>query len=109
MLKLAMKKGMGKLPETISEMIHRRKAAEADEQAYAKASRPVTGEQRAGFAGRGGEDADFDFDEKEDFADDEEGDLFLEKDDEEKAAERKILEDQKKANVLCDEGRERIR
>jgi transcription initiation factor TFIIF subunit alpha len=49
-------------------------------------------------AGRGGEEADLDF--EDDFADDEEGDLFEEKDEDEKTAEKKIKEDQLQANFL---------
>ena len=49
-------------------------------------------------ASRGGEDGDLDFD--EDFADDEEGDMFEEKDEDEKLQEKKIKEDQLQANFL---------
>jgi transcription initiation factor TFIIF subunit alpha len=51
-------------------------------------------------AGRGDEGADLDFNMEEDFADDEEGDAFLEKDEDEKLAESRIKEDQLNANVF---------
>lgn len=50
------------------------------------------------YASRGGEDADLDF--EDDFADDEEGDVFEEKDEDEKLQEKKIKEDQLQANFL---------
>ena len=50
------------------------------------------------YASRGGEDADLDF--EDDFADDEEGDIFEEKDEDEKLQEKKIKEDQLQANFL---------
>lgn len=46
---------------------------------------------------REGEDADLDFD--EDFADDEEGDIFGDKDEDEKAAEKKVKEDHLSAKI----------
>ncbi|OAL36679.1 hypothetical protein AYO20_04011 [Fonsecaea nubica] len=49
-------------------------------------------------AGRTGEEADLDY--EDDFADDEEGDLFLDKDEDEKLAEKRIKEDQLQANFL---------
>ena len=49
-------------------------------------------------AGRQGEEADLDFD--DDFADDEEGDLFVDKDEDTKLAESKIKEDQLLANIF---------
>lgn len=49
-------------------------------------------------AGRQGEEADLDFD--DDFADDEEGDLFVEKDEDTKLAEKRIKEDQLLANLF---------
>lgn len=52
------------------------------------------------FAGRTGEDADIDFDDDELFADDEEGDVIKVQDEDEKFAERRIKEDQLKANYF---------
>jgi transcription initiation factor TFIIF subunit alpha len=52
-------------------------------------------------AGRGDEAADLDFNMEEDFADDEEGDMFFEKDEDEKLAESRIKEDQLNANVFA--------
>ncbi|OAP54703.1 hypothetical protein AYL99_11151 [Fonsecaea erecta] len=49
-------------------------------------------------AGRTGEEADLDY--EDDFADDEEGDLFVDKDEDEKLAEKRIKEDQLQANFL---------
>ncbi len=51
-------------------------------------------------AGRGDEAADLDFNMEEDFADDEEGDMFFEKDEDEKLAESRIKEDQLNANIF---------
>ena len=51
-------------------------------------------------ADRGDEGADLDFNMEEDFADDEEGDGFFEKDEDEKLAESRIKEDQLNANVF---------
>ncbi|EXJ81607.1 hypothetical protein A1O1_07672 [Capronia coronata CBS 617.96] len=74
----------------------------------AEASRELAARQSRGlfsgaaktetFAGRTGEDADLDF--EDDFADDEEGDLFVDKDEDEKFAEKRIKEDQLQANFL---------
>lgn len=74
----------------------------------AEASRELAARQSKGlfsgaaktetFAGRTGEDADLDF--EDDFADDEEGDLFVDKDEDEKFAEKRIKEDQLQANFL---------
>lgn len=57
-----------------------------------------TGGGRGIDASRGGEDADLDFD--DDFADDEEGDIFEEDDEDKKVTEKKIKEDQLQANFL---------
>ena len=57
-----------------------------------------TGGHSGIYASRGGEDADLDFDDN--FADDEEGDIFEEKDEDEKLQEKKIKEDQLQANFL---------
>lgn len=52
------------------------------------------------FAGRTGEDVDLDYDDGDIFADDEEGDMFNVKDEEEAAAEKRIREDQLTANFF---------
>ena len=58
----------------------------------------VSAAQEDTRAGRQGEDADLDFD--DDFADDEEGDLFIEKDEDTKLADSRIKEDQLLANIF---------
>ena len=57
-----------------------------------------TGGHQGIYASRGGEEGDLDF--EDDFADDEEGDMFEEKDEDEKTAEKKIKEDQLQANFM---------
>lgn len=57
-----------------------------------------SGAQTQSIAGRNGEEADLDF--EDDFADDEEGDLFVDKDEDEKLADKRIKEDQLQANFL---------
>jgi transcription initiation factor TFIIF subunit alpha len=75
------------------------RVAEAAKELTAKQSRGLfSGAQSGGVAGRGGEEADLDF--EDDFADDEEGALFVDKDEDEKLAEKKIKEDQLTANFL---------
>lgn len=73
--------------------------AEAGKEAAARHAKSLfSGAQKQNIAGRGGEDADLDF--EDDFADDEEGDLFADKDEDEKIAEKRIKEDQLTANFL---------
>ncbi|KAK5443518.1 transcription factor IIF subunit tfg1 [Exophiala xenobiotica] len=82
-------------------LIRQREArvAEASKELVAKRSKGVfTGAQTQSIAGRNGEEADLDF--EDDFADDEEGDLFVDKDEDEKLAEKRIKEDQLQANFL---------
>jgi len=75
------------------------RVAEAARELTAKQSRGLfSGAQAGTVAGRGGEEADLDF--EDDFADDEEGALFVDKDEDEKLAEKKIKEDQLTANFL---------
>ncbi|KAJ9634759.1 transcription factor IIF subunit tfg1 [Knufia peltigerae] len=93
----AMKK-RGSDPEWL---IRQREArvAEASRDLAAKRSKGVfTGAQTQNIAGRTGEEADLDY--EDDFADDEEGDLFVDKDEDEKLAEKRIKEDQLQANFL---------
>lgn len=72
---------------------------EAQREIISKKSRGLfSGAQNAPAEGRQGEEADFDF--EDDFADDEEGNLFEEKDEDTLAAEKKIKEDQLKANLF---------
>jgi transcription initiation factor TFIIF subunit alpha len=94
----AMKKG-GSDPEWLV----RSREARIQEQLRERAARESRGlfsgaNRTTAYAGRTGEEADLDF--EEDFADDEEGDLFIEKDEDEKAAEKRIKEDQLQANFL---------
>lgn len=75
------------------------RVAEAAKDLTSKQSRGLfSGAQAGGIAGRGGEEADLDF--EDDFADDEEGALFADKDEDEKLAEKRIKEDQLTANFL---------
>lgn len=82
-------------------LIRQREArvAEASRELAARQSKGLfSGAQTQSIAGRTGEDADLDF--EDDFADDEEGDLFVDKDEDEKLAEKRIKEDQLQANFL---------
>ena len=82
-------------------LIRQREArvAEASQELVAKRAKGIfTGAQMQNVAGRTGEDVDLDF--EDDFADDEEGDLFVDKDEDEKLAEKRIKEDQLQANFL---------
>ena len=93
----AMKKG-GFLPEIL---LRKREAAEEEVkmESLAKAAKGLfSGAIKNTIAGREGEEADLDFD--DDFADDEEGDLFIEKDEDAKIAEKKIKEDQLQSNFF---------
>ena len=91
-------KRRGTLPEWLIRQRETR-LLEAQREIVAKQSRSLfSGAQKDTVAGRQGEEADFDYD--EDFADDEEGDLFLEKDEDAKLAEKRIKEDQLQANFL---------
>ena len=94
----AMKKG-GSDPEWLI----RSREARVQEQLADKAAKESKGlfsgaSKNTANAGRTGEEADLDFD--EDFADDEEGDLWVDKDEDEKIAEKRIKEDQLQANFL---------
>jgi transcription initiation factor TFIIF subunit alpha len=94
----AMKKG-GSDPEWLI----RSREARIQEQLRERAAKESKGlfsgaSKTTAFAGRTGEEADLDF--EEDFADDEEGDLFMDKDEDEKIAEKRIKEDQLQANFL---------
>ena len=94
----AMKKG-GSDPEWLI----RSREARIQEQLKDRAAKESKGlfsgaSKNTAFAGRTGEEADLDF--EEDFADDEEGDLFVDKDEDEKIAEKRIKEDQLQANFL---------
>jgi transcription initiation factor TFIIF subunit alpha len=57
-----------------------------------------SGAQKESIAGRQGEEADFDF--EDDFADDEEGNPFEDKDEDVKIAEKRVKEDQLQANLF---------
>lgn len=94
----AMMKRRGTEPEWLLQLRHER-IKDAQHEVEAKKSRGLfSGAQMANVAGRQGEEADLDFD--EDFADDEEGPLFEEKDEDEKLAEKKIKEDLLTANIF---------
>jgi transcription initiation factor TFIIF subunit alpha len=94
----AMKKG-GSDPEWLVRSREARIQEQLKERA-AKESRGlfVGASKTTAFAGRTGEEADLDF--EEDFADDEEGDLFIDKDEDQKLADARIKEDQLQANFL---------
>ena len=67
-----------------------------------RSSKLYSGEAKSNrYAGRTGEDADIDFDDDELFADDEEGDVIKVQDEDEKFAEKRIKEDQLKANFFA--------
>ncbi|ETI20355.1 hypothetical protein G647_08389 [Cladophialophora carrionii CBS 160.54] len=94
----AMKKG-GSDPEWLV----RSREARIQEQMRERAAKESRGlflgaSKTTAFAGRTGEEADLDF--EEDFADDEEGDLFMDKDEDQKLADARIKEDQLQANFL---------
>jgi transcription initiation factor TFIIF subunit alpha len=86
------------LPDVLTRQEEARIRAKQREIEMRSVGSMYTGGHRGIEASRGGEDADLDFD--DDFADDEEGDLFEEKDEDEKAAEKKVKEDQLQANFL---------
>jgi transcription initiation factor TFIIF subunit alpha len=93
----AMKKG-GFLPEIL---LRKKEAAEEEVkmESLGRAAKGLfSGAIRNTIAGRDGEEADLDFD--DDFADDEEGDLFIEKDEDAKIADKKIKEDQLQSNFF---------
>jgi transcription initiation factor TFIIF subunit alpha len=83
-------------------MIERKEAhmKEAQQEQLARRSRAFFGTKDENAAGRGDEGADLDFNMEEDFADDEEGDGFFEKDEDERLAETRIKEDQLNANIF---------
>lgn len=88
---------------TEPEWLIRQKEARIQEATREMASRKSKGlfsgaQTDTTVAGRTGEEADLDF--EDDFADDEEGDLFEVKDEDEKLAEKRIKEDQLQANFL---------
>ncbi len=94
----AMKKG-----GTDPEWLVRSREARVQEQLRERTAKESKGlfsgaSMSTAFAGRTGEEADLDFD--EDFADDEEGDLFIDKDEDQKISEARIKEDQLQANFL---------
>jgi transcription initiation factor TFIIF subunit alpha len=91
-------------PETLKRAREQRQAEREREHDTAKARRLFVAD--AGLLNtRTGEDADLDF--EDDFADDEEGDIFGDKDDDEKAAEKKVKEDHLRANIGWQEKDER--
>ena len=93
----AMKK-RGRIPDWLIKQEELR-IKEKQKELMSKQSRGLfSGAQRETIAGRQGEEADFDF--EEDFADDEEGNLFEDKDEDTKVAEKRIKEDQLKANLF---------
>jgi len=83
-------------------LIEKREANLKDAQLekMSRRSRAFFGTKDDTAAERGGEGADLDFNMEEDFADDEEGDTFFEKDEDEKLAESRIKEDQLNANIF---------
>jgi transcription initiation factor TFIIF subunit alpha len=83
-------------------MIERREAnlRETQLDQLSRRSRAFFGTKDDTAAGRGDEGADLDFNMEEDFADDEEGDMLFDKDEDEKLAESRIKEDQLNANVF---------
>lgn len=83
-------------------LIERKEATLRDAQLeqLSKRSKAFFGTKDDTAAGRGDEAADLDFNMEEDFADDEEGDTFFEKDEDEKLAENRIKEDQLNANIF---------
>jgi len=93
----AMKK-RGSDPEWLIRQREARIAEASKELAARKSKGLFSGAQTDSIAGRTGEEADLDF--EDDFADDEEGDLFEPKDEDMKLAEKRIKEDQLQANFL---------
>jgi transcription initiation factor TFIIF subunit alpha len=87
-----------KLPEALERAMRERQEEFLRDREARRVHGVSTGIQRETLAGRQGEEADFDF--YEDFADDEEGDLFKDKDEDAKIAEKRIKEDQLKANLF---------
>jgi transcription initiation factor TFIIF subunit alpha len=83
-------------------MVERKEANLRDAQLeqLARRNRAFFGTKDDTAAGRGDEGADLDFNMEDDFADDEEGDMFFEKDEDEKLAETRIKEDQLNANIF---------
>ncbi|KAJ9614477.1 transcription factor IIF subunit tfg1 [Cladophialophora chaetospira] len=94
----AMKKG-GSDPEWLVRSREARVQEQLKERAAKESKGLFSGASKStAFAGRTGEEVDLDF--EEDFADDEEGDLFIDKDEDQKIAEARIKEDQLQANFL---------
>ena len=96
-IEAAMKR-RGTEPEWLIRQREQRVADAAREMTSKKSKGLFSGAQDQTIAGRTGEDADLDF--EDDFADDEEGNWFDEKDEDEKMAEKRIKEDQLTANFL---------
>lgn len=89
------------MPEWL-EAVERRPIERKKKQMEASSSKLFTGENKTNkFAGRTGEDVDWDNDDDGGlFADDEEGDHFAVKDEDEALAEKRVKEDQLKANFF---------
>lgn len=85
------------------EWLERKREANLQEarlEQVARQNKAFFGSKDDGAAGRADEAVDLDFNMEEDFADDEEGDGFFGKDEDEKLAENRIKEDQLNANVF---------
>ena len=93
----AMKKS-GRAPEWLVKQQEAR-LQEAQREIVSRRARGLfSGAQKETIAGRQGEEADFDF--EDDFADDEEGNPFEDKDEDVKTAEKRVKEDQLQANLF---------
>ena len=97
-VELAMKKKTGRIPDWLAKQEELRMRERQIEKVEKQSRGLFSGAQRETIAGRQGEEADFDF--EDDFADDEEGNLFEDKDEDTKVAEKRIKEDQLKANLF---------
>lgn len=89
------------MPEWL-EAVERRPIEKKKREMEARSNKLYTGENKSNkFAGRTGEDADWDNDDDGGlFADDEEGDHFAVKDEDEALADKRVREDQLKANFF---------
>lgn len=95
------KKAPAANPDWLEDKILRQKKERQDERVKQLKSEVYTGANRNNkFAGRTGEDVDLDYDDDDLFADDEEGDMYNVKDEDEAAAEKRIREDQLTANYF---------
>ena len=93
----AMKKS-GRAPDWLAKQQEAR-ILEAQRELLSRQARGLfSGAQKETIAGRQGEEADFDF--EDDFADDEEGNPFEDKDEDVKIAEKRVKEDQLQANLF---------